>query len=135
MAARDSHFLAQVVFLPCRPGGAFQCLHGGSAEDAVAERGLQLIQELALHDHAGETVVSGPADTGNQTARAMDVVVGRELTRANRLGTEVTFSLNGGRVRRPSSEAPPAEQKDGPPRFLRGAGKALANDLPAVWTS
>jgi len=53
----------------------------------------------------------------------MDVVVGRELTRANRLGTEVTFLLM---EARPASKlgGAPAEQKTDA-ALLAGAGKLL----------
>src|SRR5260221_7216669 len=91
MAARDSHFLSQVVFCLVALVALFN-VYSVDQRRTLSSTRLQLIQELALNDTLATLSYLDPL-TQAINRQSMDVVIGRELTRANRLGTEVTFLL------------------------------------------
>ena len=91
MAARDSHLLSQVVF--CLVGlVALFNVYAVDQRRTLSNTRLQLIQELAVNETLAKLSYVDPL-TQAINRESMDVVVGRELTRANRMGTEVTFLL------------------------------------------
>jgi diguanylate cyclase (GGDEF)-like protein len=121
MAARDSHLLSQVVFCLVALVALFN-VYTVDQRRTLSQTRLQLIQELSLHDTLARQSYLDPL-TQAINRESMDVVVGRELTRANRQGTEVTFLL---------MEARPASKLGGVPEgqgtdaaLLAGAGKLL----------
>jgi len=121
MAARDSHFLSQLVF--CLVGLlALFNIYTVDQRRTLSSTRLQLIQELALHDTLAKQSYLDPL-TQAINRESMEVVVGRELTRANRLGTEVTFLLMEAR-RAPKLEGTPRGQETNV-ALLAGAGKLL----------
>jgi len=123
MAARDSHFLSQVVF--CLVGlVALFNVYTVDQRRTLSSTRLQLIQELALHDALAKQSYLDPL-TQAINRESMDVVVGRELTRANRLGTEVTFLLMEARPASKLGGAPTGQKTDA--ALLAGAGKLLRN--------
>ena len=121
MAARDSHFLSQVVF--CLVGlVALFNVYTVDQRRTLSSTRLQLIQELALHDTLATQSYLDPL-TQTINRQSMDVVVGRELTRANRQGSDLTFLL---------MEASPASKlrdesagQKADTSLLAGAGKLL----------
>lgn len=121
MAARDSHLLSQVVF--CLVGlVALFNVYTVDQRRTLSSTRLQLIQELALHDTLAKQSYLDPL-TQAINRESMDVVVGRELTRANRLGTEVTFLLMEARPASKLGGASAGQRSDA--ALLAGAGKLL----------
>lgn len=91
MASRDSHLASQVVF--CLVGlVALFNVYTVDQRRSLASTRLQLVQELALNETLTKLSYVDPL-TQAINRESMEVVVGRELTRANRMGTEVTFLL------------------------------------------
>jgi diguanylate cyclase (GGDEF)-like protein len=121
MAARDSRFLSQVVF--CLVGlVALFNVYTVDQRRTLSQTRLQLIQELALHDALAKQSYLDPL-TQAVNRESMDVVIGRELTRANRLGTEVTFLLMEARSASKPGGVPAGQKTDA--ALLAGAGKLL----------
>lgn len=121
MAARDSHFFSQVVFCLVALVALFN-VYTVDQRRTLSSTRLQLIQELALHDTLATQSYLDPL-TQTINRQSMDVVVGRELTRANRQGSDLTFLL---------MEARPAHKLRGEPAgqkadtaLLAGTGKLL----------
>src|SRR5882672_7033992 len=121
MAARDSHFLSQVVF--CLVGlVALFNVYTVDQRRTLASTRLQLIQELAMHETLAKQSYLDPL-TQAINRESMDVVVGRELTRANRQGTEVTFLVMEARPASKLGGAAAGQKTDS--LLLAGAGKLL----------
>jgi diguanylate cyclase (GGDEF)-like protein len=121
MVARDSHFVSQGIFGLVGLVALFNVYMVDQRRTLVTTR-LQLMQELVTNN---TLTIMSHIDPLTQAInrQSMDVVVGRELTRANRLGTEVTFLLLEARQgRRPGSDVS-AQQTD--PALLAGAGKLM----------
>jgi diguanylate cyclase (GGDEF)-like protein len=121
MAARDSHFLSQVVFCLVALVAVFN-VYTVDQRRTLSSTRLQLIQELALHDTLATQSYLDPL-TQAINRQSMDVVVGRELTRANRQGSDLTFLLM---EARPASKLRgdfPGQKPD--TALLAGAGKLL----------
>lgn len=91
MAMRDARYLSQVVFCLVGLVAVFN-VYTVDQRRMLSSTRLQLVQELALNDTLAKLSYLDPL-TQAINRQSMDVVVGRELTRANRLGTEVTFLL------------------------------------------
>jgi diguanylate cyclase (GGDEF)-like protein len=121
MAARDSHFLSQVVFCLVALVALFN-VYTVDQRRTLASTRLQLIQELAMHETLAKQSYLDPL-TQAINRESMDVVVGRELTRANRQGTEVTFLLMEARPASKLSRAQAGQKTDA--ALLAGAGKLL----------
>jgi diguanylate cyclase (GGDEF)-like protein len=121
MAARDSHFLSQVVF--CLVGlVALFNVYTVDQRRTLSSTRLQLIQELALHDTLATQSYLDPL-TQTINRQSMDVVVGRELTRSNRQGSDLTFLLMEAR-HAPKLKGESQGQK-ADTALLAGAGKLL----------
>src|SRR5258705_8568869 len=128
MAARDSHFLSQVVF--CLVGlVALFNVYTVDQRRTLSQTRLQLIQELALHDALAKQSYLDPL-TQAINREAMDVVIGRELTRANRLGTEVTFLLMEARPASKQGGVPAGQKTDA--ALLAGGGEVFRTTFPGL---
>jgi diguanylate cyclase (GGDEF)-like protein len=121
MAARDSHLLSQVVFCLVALVALFN-VYTVDQRRTLSQTRLQLIQELSLHDTLARQSYLDPL-TQAINRESMDVVVGRELTRANRQGTEVTFLLMEARPASKLGGVPDGQKTDA--ALLAGAGKLL----------
>jgi diguanylate cyclase (GGDEF)-like protein len=121
MAARDSHFLSQVVFCLVALVALFN-VYTVDQRRTLASTRLQLIQELAMHETLAKQSYLDPL-TQAINRESMDLVVGRELTRANRQGTEVTFLLMEARPASKLGGAAAGQKTDA--ALLAGAGKLL----------
>lgn len=91
MAARNPNYVSQVVFSLVGLIAVFN-VYTVDQRRMLSSTRLQLVQELALNDTLAKLSYLDPL-TQAINRQSMDVVVGRELSRANRLGTEVTFLL------------------------------------------
>ena len=91
MATRESHFLSQVILGLVALVAVFN-VYTVDQRRTLASTRLQLIQELAVNESLAKLSYVDPL-TQAINRESMDVVVGRELTRANRLGTDLTFLL------------------------------------------
>ncbi len=121
MAARDSHFLSQVVFCLVALVALFN-VYSVDQRRTLSSTRLQLIQELALNDTLATLSYLDPL-TQAINRQSMDVVVGRELMRANRLGTDVTFLLMEARHASKLGGESSGQKTDS--LLLAGAGKLL----------
>ncbi len=121
MAARDSHFLSQMIFGLVALVGLFN-VYTVDQRRTLSSTRLQLVQQLATHDMLSTQSYLDPL-TQTINRQSMDVVVGRELTRANRLGSDLTFLLletNPAPKLRGETRGPRADTA-----LLAGAGKLM----------
>ena len=121
LAVRDPHLISQ-VFFGLVALIALLNVHLVAQRRVLLATRWQLINELSLNDTLARASYMDPL-TLAINRQSMDIVVGRELTRANRLGSSLTFLLLEVRNPRAHASTHPDRHIDSP--VLAAAGKLL----------